>query len=441
MNFADIHLRGGNNMDKSNVLADLGLLSETVIGLDLFNPVHIRYTVTLDHDLDGELLKKAWDKIKRVYPIVDAVYELEHGDKDFYINMDPVTREKYKMDHLYLVKAQSGVNDPIRSKVPIEPFTEACGERFICISYYERTVTVSAYHTLVDGGGLKMIFTAFLYVYLAMYTGHEDENPIVDLTEGRNSDEYYKGLTLEDVFSQEYTPVPLYSLPLYCTGFIDKDMVRDEDGNVYAGGISVSVDELIRLCKENGTNPSSMMCTLLAKAAYALNPDVKEDIVFDITLSERKLFGFEKSIANAVGLATTYVTADDIMNKSIAEVSGRIRKDVDKQRTKDYFITYRRLFATYEKNPAFKSRTVTYIGAFDVGDNNNHIVDFDMGTNSIYNLFMMQVNDKFLLNVYYGLATEKYVNELINIFSELGIKAELIHPVHRVVRDSKTPVL
>jgi hypothetical protein len=113
-------------------------------------------------------------------------------------------------------------------------------------------------------------------------------------------------------------------------------MVRDENGNVYSGNISFSVDELIRLCKENGTSPSSIMCTILANAAYALNPNVKEDIIFDITLSERKLFGFEKSVANAVGLATTYVTYDDIMNKSIAEVSGRIRKDVDKQRTKEH---------------------------------------------------------------------------------------------------------
>jgi hypothetical protein len=345
------------------------------------------------------------------------------------------------MDHIYLVKAEGGINAPIKSKAPIEPGTDLCGGRLICISYYERSVTISAYHALVDGGGLNMIFTAFLYVYLAMYTGHEDENPIVDLTEGKNIDEYYKGATLENVFSQEYTPVSLYSLPLYCTGFRDEDMARDNEGKIYAGNISVPVDGIIKLCKENGANPSSMICTLLAKAAYALNPEVKNDIVFDITISVRKLLGIEKSVANAVGLAVTYVTRDDIMNKSLAEVSQKIRKDVDVQRTKDYYISFRRLFSTYKHTPAYKSRTVTYIGALNVGDNNNHIVDFDLGTNSIYNLFMMQVNDKFILSIYYGMATEKYMKELIKIFSNLGIKAEITYPVHSVVLDSKTPVL
>jgi hypothetical protein len=286
-----------------------------------------------------------------------------------------------------------------------------------------------------------MIFTAFLYVYLAMYTGHEDANPIVDLTEGRPADEYYKCLTNEYVFAQEYTPVPMYTLPLNCIGFIDEDMVRDEEENVYASGISVSVDELIGMCKENGTNPSSMMCTILAKAAYELNPEVKDDIIFDITVSERKILGFEKSVSNIIGPSSTYVTYDDIMNKSLAEVSQRIRKETSRQRTKDYFISFRRLFATYKYAPAYKSRTVTYIGAFNVGENNNHIVDFEMGTNSIYNLYMIQLNDKFIFNIYYGMATEKYTNELIKLFSEFGIKAELTQPLHSVVRDSKTPIL
>jgi hypothetical protein len=54
---------------------------------------------------------------------------------------------------------------------------------------------------------------------------------------------------------------------------------------------------------------------------------------------------------------------------------------------------------------------------------------------------MIQLNDKFIFNIYYGMATEKYTNELIKLFSEFGIKAELTQPLHSVVRDSKTPIL
>ena len=426
-------------MDKSNVIADLGLITETTLGQDLFNPVHIRYTATLDHEIDAELLKQAWDRIKKVYPVLDTVLKLESGDVSFY--MDPAVREAHTQDHAYLIKPESGSNDPIKSKVPVEPGCELCGGRLISITYYERSITISVYHALLDGGGLNIVLTSLLYAYLALYTGHEDEHPIVDLTEGRDINEYYKGATLDNIFSiDDYTPVPMYTLPLNCIGFRDSDMINGKDG-VIACTLNIPVDGFIKLCKENGANPSSMMCTLLAKAAYSLNPDVTDDIVFDVTVAVRKILGIDNTIANSVGLAAAYTTRDDIMNKSIAEVSQKIRKDVDIQRTRDYYLSFRRLFATYKHMPLYKSRTVTYIGNLNVGENNNHIVDFNLGTNSLYNIFMMQLNDKFVLALYHGKATEKYMKELIKIFEEYGIKSEIKIPVHTIPNDTKTPVL
>lgn len=425
-------------VDKNKVIADLGLITETTLGQDLFNPIHIRYKAVLDHDIDEELFKKAWEKVKRVYPIVDAVLGLESGDVGFY--MDPAVREKHSKDHAYLVEPESGRNDPVKSKVPIEPGCELVGGRLICVSFYERTVTISTYHALVDGGGLNTIFTAFLYEYLVLYTGHEDEAPVADLTEGRDIGDYYQGATLDYVFSQEYTPVPLYTLPLGCTGFRDDDMVKDDDG-VVSGTLNVPVKEFIKFCKENGANPSSMMCTLLAKAAYALNPEVQDDIVFDLTVSVRNILGIERTVANSVGLAVAYTTRDDITNRTVAEISQKIRRDVDIQRTKDHYISFRRLFYTYKHAPSYKARTVTYIGALNVGDNNRHIVDLDLGTNSLYNLYMMQLNDKFIITLQHGKATEKYMNELVKLFSEHGIKAEVKHSAHYLAQDSKTQVL
>jgi hypothetical protein len=38
---------------------------------------------------------------------------------------------------------------------------------------------------------MTMILRTFLYAYLALRTGHEDENPVVELREGRSPQEYY----------------------------------------------------------------------------------------------------------------------------------------------------------------------------------------------------------------------------------------------------------
>ena len=54
---------------------------------------------------------------------------------------------------------------------------------------------------------------------------------------------------------------------------------------------------------------------------------------------------------------------------------------------------------------------------------------------------MMQLNDKFVLALYHGKATEKYMKELIKIFEEYGIKSEIKIPVHTIPNDTKTPVL
>lgn len=424
-------------MDKSKVLVDLGLVYETMLGADITNPVQLRYTVTLDHVIDDELIVKAWERTKRVYPIIDSVMGYEHGGPSVYMNHK--TREKYMNDHLYLIEANGGVNIPVKTKVPVQPGSDVVGGRLICISYYEKTVSISSYHTLVDGGGLNMVFSTFLYSYFALYTGHEDEKPVVELTEGRNIKDYYTAALMDVIFLQEYIPTPIYSLPKGCRGFLDQDMVNDE--NIYQGSINAAADDLIKFCKENGANPSSMICVLLAKAAYALNPDEQSDIVFELTVSIRRLLGIETSISNALSLATAYTTRYDMMNKPISETARKIRKDVDLQRTKDYYVSFCRFFNTYRHSPRFNPRIVTYMGKINIGDNNCHIVDFNMETNGKANIYLMQLNDKFKLMIQYGKATQKYLNEFIKIFSELGIKAEIAHSSHYVLKDSAAAVL
>ena len=424
-------------MDKSRVIIDMGLMAESIIGHDLFNPVHLRYAATLDHEIDAELLAKAWDRTKRVYPIIDAVFGYDHAVTDYYVEHADII---YAKDHLYLMKPEGGVNDPVRTKVPVIPSTEAVAGRAISVCYYDRTIFISAYHSLLDGGGMTMVFRTLLYSYLALYTGHEDENPIVELTEGRDLSEYYITASPEYIFKLDYTPVPAYTLPFRCVGFYDKEMVND-NGNIYCGNVALNAADFMRLCKENGANPSAMMCAVLGKTAYALNPDERSDMVFGLTVSTRKLLGLDNSIANVVGSAIAHGSYDELTAPSLAEASQRIRKEIDQQRGKDYYLSFSRLSSTYHLDPNFKFWTVTYVGSLNIGENNGHIVDFNMETNGNSNLYLMQLNDKFVLTLQYGMATQKYLAEFVKVFTELGVKAEIIHPAHHVDKDSPTAVM
>lgn len=425
-------------MDKNKIMVDLGRIKETMLANDMFGPITPRLTVTMDHEIDDELIVKAWERTKRVYPVIDAVLGFECEDPSVY--MDAKKAEEHLTEHLYLMYPEGGENKPLKSKVPVKAGTPAFGGRLIGISYYGRDIFITAYHTLVDGGGLGMVAKTFLYSYLALYTGHEDEHPVVELEEGRKVEDYYSGITQKLVFETEYTPVELYSLPYHCDGFFDKDMVRD-NGHVRIGSIYISQPEFIAFCKKNKANPSSMMCALLAKAAYALNPEEKRDIIFTLTVASRSLFGLDKSIANCVGLAVSYATREELEGRSLAEIAGRIRKEVDTQRTLDYYISFGKVFATYKHDMQGKKRIVTYMGNIDIGDNTGHMVDVNMATFSYSNLYLVQLNDRFILTLMYGRATEKYLKEFLKIFDELGIQAGPDLEVQEAMNGAEEPVL
>ncbi len=423
-------------MDKSKILVDRGVINNTLKS-DLKNPVLIRNTAVLDHDIDDALIVKAWERTKRVYPLIDSCLELEYCDvKDL---LDPVKRNLYAKSHFYLVKPDGGESVPIKTKVPVRPGTDVSGNRLMCVSYFGNTVTLNAYHAFVDGSGMSLIFNTLIYSYLALYTGHEDENPVVQLTEGREISEYYADNLKSIAFLQDYTPVPIYTFPHGCKGFLDNDMVNDE--NIYAGTMNVSADEFMKFCKENSVNPSALLCAVSAKAAYAVNPDERSDVVLGMTIALKKMFGLENCISNLSEILYSYVTYDDIVNRTIGETAKKIRRDAEYQRSRDYFISYARLFDSYMQVPMFKPRGVTYMGTLNIGDNNSHIVDFEMETDASNVVFMIQLHDRFILTFQYGKATGKYLDEFRKIFLELGINAEITRPIHYVPKDSQFAVL
>ena len=424
-------------LDDKNVLVDLGYHWESRLMGDFGNPIQLRYTVTLDHELDDELVAKAWERTKRVYPLVDATLGFERDPSLYAV---PDAMEAYYDDHLYLVKAEGGANEPQRSRVPVSPYTDAVGRRLICISYFGRNVSLSAYHTIVDGGGMTMILRTFLYAYLTLRTGHEDENPVVELREGRSPQEYYTNVASAYLGAQTYVPTPLYSLPFGCKGFYDKDMTC-AGPNPIQGALKLDAAAFMRLCKESGANPSAMISALLARVAYALNPEEHSDIVFNFTMSARGTLGIEDSIANANGSLLAYATRSDVEGKSLAEVAQRIRTDVNAQRGRDYYLTFRKSFYTYQRKLLSKARTVTYVGALDIGDNNGHIVDFNMETFATSNLYLMQLNESFVLMLAYGNATQRYLEGFVRAFRDLGVDAEVTRPAYCIVRDSKTAVV
>ena len=426
-------------MEKSRVLFDRGqLFGETFMAHDFNNPMHIRLTVTLDRDIDDEKLALAWEKTKRVYPLIDSVLGYEHGD-DVTFYMAPGAEEKYGRDHFYFVKPEKGESVPIKSKIPVAPGSHAAGGRLVCVSYFENKIAVNAFHTFVDGGGLNMIISTFLYTYMKLVYGGKDDGAWVELREGRKPEEYYTVLSPEYLFTKEYNKVPLYTLPLNCRGFYDDDMINDE-GRIYSGTLDFKAEDFMNFCRENGANPSSMLCVLMSKVNYSIHPEEKRDIVYALTVNNRKNLGLENVISNTLNVALTYVTREDALSRTVAETAGRIKEDVASQRTLDHYLSSAHVFETYRYKPLYKDRVVTYMGKISFGENTGHITDISIGTNGRSNLYMLQFKDRFILIIMYGKATEKYMDGMKSVLEEQGIKTEVRHPVKLIEHDAKEAV-
>lgn len=387
--------------------------------MDHYNDIHIRFTAELDHEIDGALMEKAWEKTIRVYPVIGCVIEMEGKELFFY-------------------KAE-GENKAIKSKAPINPGSALVSGCVITATYYGRRVSISAYHTMVDGGGMNEIFKTLLYFYISSCTKIYDEPVTVQTAEGRAPEEYYKTASPDELGS--FTPVPLHTMPYLREFAEDADMEADEDGNRFFASVKFPADGFIGKCKEIGANPTAMLALLTSKAFYALNPGEQKDIFFEITTSVRKVFGAEGCISNCTSDVIADVCYADAVNGDAKDFVKKFRAEMDGQRSADYVKTKRQLTSTYELNCVNKKITLTYIGNLDIGENTKSLADFEMVTNAAQLVMLMQLGDEFRLMLEFGKATRKYLDKLSGLLRDLGIEVKTAAEPQRVITDSDRQIL
>lgn len=387
--------------------------------MDHYNDIHIRFSAELDREIDGELMEKAWEKTIRVYPAIGCVIEME-GKELFF----------YKAD---------GENKAIKSKAPINPGSELVSGCVVTATYYGSKISISAYHTMVDGGGMNEIFKTLLYFYISSYTKIYDEPVAVQTTEGRAPEEYYKTVSPDELGS--FTPVPLHTMPYLKEFAEDADMEADEDGSRSFASVRFPANDFIGKCREIGANPTAMLALLTSKAFYALNPGEQKDIFFEITTSVRKIFGAEGCISNCTSDVIADVRYDDAVNGDEKDFVKKFRAEMDGQRSADYVKTKRQLTSTYELNCVNKKITLTYIGQLDIGENTKTIADFEMVTNAVQLVMLMQLGDEFRLMLEFGKATQKYIDKISELLQDMDIEVKTASELHRVITDSDKQIL
>ncbi|MBO4395332.1 MAG: hypothetical protein J5819_03185 [Eubacterium sp.] len=384
--------------------------------MDRNNDIHIRYVATLDHEIDDEIIKKAWEKTKLVYPIIDTIIDVVDWD-------------------IYLYTA-NGENPVMHGERPAMPGSSVVGNRVVTLTVYKNKITMNAFHTLVDGGGLLQIMQTLLYTYLSEYTGETDGVTTVQLEENRDAGEYYRILGEGDL--GEFEPQPLFLYPFKREFVEDEEMRPGDDGARIFGALQFDKGDFLKLCKANGANPSAMLCLWFAQAFYRLHPEERRDVGLAITISDRKTFGMEKYISNCLSMGILDISHEMAM---MPETAAKIRRDISMQRTDDYIKTFWQFESTYGWNHIHRLGLVTYIGTVDIGSLTGHITDFRMETNSCNNLYLADMNDEFILMFQFGRVTREYMNEFKNLLTEAGISATVNTEPETVITDRDDRIL
>ena len=387
--------------------------------MDHYNDIHIRFSAELDHEIDSALMEKAWENTIRVYPVIGCVIEMEGKDLFFY--------------------QAEGQNKAIKSKSPINPGSEIVSGCVITATYFGNRISVSAYHTMVDGGGLCEIFKTLLYFYLSSRTGISDAPETVQTIMDREPSEYYRTVLTEEM--GDFTPVPLHFMPYLKDYAEDTEMDVDEEGNRYFGALRFSVDAFMAKCKENGANPTAMLGLLTSRAFYALNPEERKDLFFEITTSARKVFHSEGCISNCVSNVIAGVEYDAVMAEDVRDFVKDFRQEIDKQRGDDYVKTMRLFDGTYGHNYVNKQITLTYIGGIDIGENTKHLTGFSMETNANQLVMLVQLKEEFQLMLQLGKATGKYLEQYGRLLAGMGIDNRIVTDARPVITDSNEQVL
>ncbi|MBO4395333.1 MAG: hypothetical protein J5819_03190 [Eubacterium sp.] len=385
---------------------------------DHFNPYHNQFSVELDHEIDPELLAQAWNKTKEVYPLIDWVPERVGGDVVFY------------EDDLK--------NPPIHSAVSVIPGGELTAGRTFSLTYDKNRVTMNAFHSIVDGGGISSIFSTMLYFYLSLYTGVRDDEPLVMTRTGRKPEEYF--VPMSSVNMRDFTPVPLVSYAKRDGMFIDEELAPDDEGRIERACLKTPVQPFMDFCKKHGANPSSMLVYLLAKVIYDLYPDRTGDIAFVLTMSVRKFFNAPESIANCSANLLIPVRHDDITDdEQISKAIKNIRSVISYQQSEDYIKTLTAFYDTYDWILAKRYAFVTYMGKFNVGSQTSHVRSFRMTDDATSSLYMMDLNGEFVISFQFGRATGKYMQGLREVLTGYGLTAEVLTEPEIVLPDAEKP--
>ena len=358
--------------------------------------IHSTFKLIFDHNVDKSALQSALDLVYYVWPVLKS--RLVKEGSEFFLEECNIPAKVYESKEVIAI---SGLDNDIY------PFV---------ISFYGDTVSMSASHSVFDGGGMLMIIRLLAMFYWDIYTGNpaKAEELARDFRgDGENLD--------RDVFAEAtgtYRDMPLSGLPDKSCSV--EDFAPDADDTLSYGEVQADSSEFIAFCKKNHLKPMSFMFLLAARAVYLMRPDEELPIVGLITQTNnvRKMLNVEKDPFTCGLISYVSVDKKELNERPASENSQKIQEMLSGQLTReriDNFLTAPEKFG----------RPVTvmpvYFGKLDFGEATSHIKDFVIVNHSTLEFIAFDLNGKMHFCSLMGRGTGAFIEAFSQALKDEGI--------------------
>ncbi len=387
---------------------------------DEHDPAHLAIMAEICKDIDYILLQQAWEDTKQVYPLIDLI-------PDDY-------------DEEVLFFKSEGESEPIKSKTALQLVKEVTLYRGVSLTFFENTVKLNAYHSIVDEKGLNEIFKTLLNFYFSYVTNTcKDDSYVMTKTE-RNPEEYFIQNTMlspSDYISQNVT---LYNDVREV--FNDTNAVNDESNAITVGMVDIQSDKYDELCKNYDVSAEVMLIYVMARTIYRMYPAERRRISFGIMTDFRSAFEVEENIAPCSKKMPLVLSYDEVCSADMNDALQNILKQREYQKSDDYIKTQVALENTYSVlNIRNAGVSVNFCGEFDIGKKTSYVKNIMMTDYSVKSVFMMRLNDTIKVSFQYGNATSEYMNNFKDVLNELNMKSEIAVNAYGIPTESEVPVI
>ncbi|MBO4395334.1 MAG: hypothetical protein J5819_03195 [Eubacterium sp.] len=402
-------------------------------------PYHLKAFAVLDSDVDPVHLKKAWDRTKQIYPVIDMAMQV--FDEDIYF---------------FDVSPEIGNTD--ESDAPVCPGGEATAGRAMALTFSGKTITLTAYHSLVDEFGIRQVLATLLRAYLCDFPGSFDP-------EFKPEDIFIQNTMLAP---EDYKPQPLTLYGNSADIFYDDSIPYDMDEPMTASCIRVSRRAFMEIA---GSCPEAVLSAITARTVYELYTNERRALSLDMLTDFRGAFGIRSSIAPCSKHLPMIVSYDEVMEGSFEEAVQRICSLRETQTSDDYLKSYLALDNTYavlgQKRPAAAvaymdvlspalQRMASSSGMSDaqgseaekIGSGTARELMSESDVNAVEtglpirqvavsylekrSVLMIGYGESMWIYLQFGDRTEDYTNAMMRVLENVGIEATVITEARRV---------